>query len=148
MIVAMRLATILATGLAACGSTAATHAPAAPSNAAPKPDPSELDVAAAPEAHWRELLAAPLVPGCVAIARDGEALCVTVSGGLQSGTDFQLAWLSPKGAELWDGPSIPQLKFDPPQLDADTQAKAVARLVRGGFGVMPAAAWGGSLGDS
>ena len=134
--------------LAACGATHGTPPPSVPSNTPPAPDPSQLDVAAAPEAHWRELVAAPLVPGCVAIARDGEALCITVSGGLQSGSDFQLWWLSPERAgEPWDGPSIPPLDFDPPQLDAGTQAKAVARLVKGGFGVMPAPAWSSSLGD-
>jgi hypothetical protein len=143
----MRLAaTILAgSGLAACGP--AVPAPSTPpSNTPTAAAPlSQLDVTAAPEAHWRELLGGPLEAGCVAVDRAGEALCITASGGLQSGTSYELAWLSPTGAEVWDGASVPQLSFDPPKLDTGIEARAVARLVRGGFGVMPAATWGTAL---
>jgi hypothetical protein len=129
--------------LGACGPT--TRATTPPSNTPPPAAPSSLDMKPASESTWRQLLGGPLEAGCVAVDAAGEALCVTESGGLQAGTTFELAWLSPTNADVWPAADIPSLSFDPARLDADTQARALARLVRGGYGAMPAPTWGAAL---
>jgi hypothetical protein len=103
------------------------------------------DITPAPESHWRQLLAGPLGDGCIALDRAGEALCLTESGGIQTVTTINLTWLSANGAEVWHGADLQPRSFDDAHLDADTQARAVARLVAGGYGEMPAPTWTASL---